>query len=86
MISSPCPSRPEKTQIAVDGADQRHRDFRFENTLTDQHGDDVRLKKSAYVEVTFTEDPESLINAIGEDIRLNRISPEKRHRKLAEAT
>jgi hypothetical protein len=58
IIPSPRPSQPEKAQIAVDGADQRHRDIRFENTLTDQHGDDVKLKKGAYVEVTVTEDPE----------------------------
>jgi len=59
IISSPRPSQPEKAQIAVDGADQRHRDLRFENTLTDEHGDDVKLKKGADVEVTVTEDPET---------------------------
>ena len=54
IISSPRPSQPEKAQIVVDGADQRYRDLRFENTLTDEHGDDVRLKKGAHVEVTVT--------------------------------
>jgi hypothetical protein len=54
IISSPRPSQPEKAQIAVDGADHRHRDLRIENTLTDEHGDDVRLKKGAHVEVTVT--------------------------------
>ena len=58
IIPSPRPSQPEKVQIAIDGADQRHRDLRFENTLTDEHGDDVKLKKGAHVEVTVTEDPE----------------------------
>ena len=48
------PSQPEKAQIAVDRADQGHRKLRIENTLTDEHGDDVRLKKGAYVEVTVT--------------------------------
>jgi hypothetical protein len=52
IISSRPPSQPEKAQIAVDGADHRHRDLRIENTLTDEHGDDVRLKKGAHVEVT----------------------------------
>src|ERR1700719_196203 len=42
IIPSPRPSQPEKAQIAVDGADRRHRDLRFENTLTDEHGDDVK--------------------------------------------
>ena len=58
IIPSPRPSQPEKAQIAVDGADRRYRDLRFENTLTDEHGDDGKLKKGAHVDVTITEDPE----------------------------
>jgi len=50
-------SQPEKAQIAVDGADQGYRDLRIENTLTDEHGDDVKLKKGAHVEVTVTAEP-----------------------------
>jgi hypothetical protein len=53
-ISARPPSQPEKAQIAVDGADHRHRDLRIENTLTDEHGDDVKLKKGAHVVVTVT--------------------------------
>jgi hypothetical protein len=56
IISSPRPSQPEKAQITVDGPDHGHRDLRIENTLTDEHGDDVRLKKGAHVEVTVTAD------------------------------
>ncbi len=52
IIPSPRPSQPEKAQIAVDGADQRYRDLRIENTLTDEHGGDVRLEKGTRVEVT----------------------------------
>jgi hypothetical protein len=48
------PREIEKAQIAVEGADHRYRDLRIENTLTDEHGDDVRLKKGAHVEVTVT--------------------------------
>ena len=48
------PTQPEKAQITVDGADHQHRDLRIENTLTDEHGDDVKLKKGAHVEVTVT--------------------------------
>jgi hypothetical protein len=58
IIPSTRPSQPEKAQIAVHGADQPHRDLRFENTLTDEHGDDVKLKKGAHVAVTVTEDSE----------------------------
>jgi hypothetical protein len=54
IIPSPRPSQPEKAQIAVDGADRRHRDLRIANALTDEDGDDVRLKKGAHVEVTVT--------------------------------
>jgi len=50
-------NQSEKAQIAVDGADKRHRDLRIENTLTDEHGDDVKLKKGAHVDVTVTAEP-----------------------------
>ncbi len=52
IVPARSPSQPEKAQIAVDGADHTHRDLRIENTLTDEHGDDVKLKKGAHVEVT----------------------------------
>jgi hypothetical protein len=52
IIPSSRPSQSEKAQIAVDGRDQRFRNLRIENTLTDENGDDVRLKKGARVEVT----------------------------------
>ena len=54
IIPSPRPSQPEKAQIVVDGADYRYRDLRIENTLTDEHGDDVRLIKGAHVKLTVT--------------------------------
>ena len=54
IIPSARPSQPEKAQIAVDGADRGFRDLRIGNTLTDEHGDDVSLKKGAHVEVTVT--------------------------------
>jgi len=54
IILSRRPSQPGKAQIAVDGAVNRNRDLRIENILTDEHGDEVRLKKGAQVEVTVT--------------------------------
>ena len=54
IVPSSRPSRPEQAQIAVDGAEPRHRDLRIENALIDEHGDDVKLKKGAHVEVTVT--------------------------------
>jgi hypothetical protein len=54
IIPSLHTSQPEKAQIAVDGADHRYRALRIENTLTDEHGDDVRLKEGAHVDVTVS--------------------------------
>jgi len=48
------PNQPEKAQIVIHGADHKYRDLRIENTLTDENGDDVRLKKGSPVEVTVT--------------------------------
>ena len=44
--------QPEKAQIGVERAARRHRSLRIENTLTDENGDEVKLKKGAHVEVT----------------------------------
>jgi len=59
IIPPPRPSQPGKAQITVDGADHNYRDLRIENTLTDEHGDDVKLKEGAHVEVTVTAEPET---------------------------
>ncbi|MGA2985038.1 MAG: hypothetical protein ABSG32_14595 [Terriglobia bacterium] len=53
IVPSPRPSQPEKAQIAVANADPRYRDLRIENTLSDEYGEDVKLKKGAHVEVTI---------------------------------
>ena len=52
IISPPGPSQPEKAQIAVYGADRLYRELRIENLLTDENGDDAKLKKGAHVDVT----------------------------------
>jgi hypothetical protein len=49
-------SKPEKIQIAVDLPESRYREIRIENSLTDEHGDEVRLKKGDQVQVTVTDD------------------------------
>jgi hypothetical protein len=59
LIPSPGPSQPEEAQIAVDGPDHRYRDLRIENALTNEHGEDVKLKKGAHVEVTVTAQPKT---------------------------
>jgi anti-sigma B factor antagonist len=52
IIESPHPSVPERAEIVLQGADELYQEIRIENTLTDEHGDEVRLKKGAHVEVT----------------------------------
>jgi len=52
IVPSPRPGQPEKAQIAVDGADRLYRVLRIDNTLADENGDDVKLKKGAHVEIT----------------------------------
>ena len=52
IIPSPRLSKPEKVQISVGEADRLYRNLRIKNTLIDEHGDDVKLKKGAHVEVT----------------------------------
>jgi hypothetical protein len=57
IVPSRGPSPPEKAQIAVKEADHGYQDLRIENTLNDENGDDVRLKKGAHVDVTVTAEP-----------------------------
>ena len=52
IVQSPNPSIPEKAEISVQGAEELYQEIRIENTLTDEQGDEVRLKKGALVEVT----------------------------------
>jgi len=56
IIAPSRPSEPEKAQIAVEGAKRPHRDLRVESTLTDEHGDDAKLKKGSHVEITVTDE------------------------------
>jgi co-chaperonin GroES (HSP10) len=58
IIPSQGQKKPEKAKIVVDHADPRHRDLQIENALSDKHGDDVKLKKGAHVELTIKAEPE----------------------------
>lgn len=57
------PSEPEKAQISVEGADELYQEIRIENSLTDENGDSVRLKKGAQVEVTVAAEPKAVVPA-----------------------
>ncbi len=67
LIPAPGPTLPEKAQIAIKGADRGYRDLRIENTLTDEPGDDVKLKKGAHVDVTVTAEPKTLTASTNKD-------------------
>jgi anti-sigma B factor antagonist len=59
IIEPPYPGLPEKAEIAIEGADDLYQEIRIDNTLTDKHGDIVRLKEGAEVEVTVEAEPEA---------------------------
>ena len=45
LMGSRRPREPEKAQIVVDESCHQDGNLRMENTLVDEHGDDVSLKK-----------------------------------------
>ncbi len=53
IVKSPHPSRPDKAQISVEGADELYREIRIDNTLQDVTGESVELKPGAEVDVTI---------------------------------
>ena len=60
IIRSPFPNEPEKAEIAVEGADDLYKEIRIENTLVDEEGNEVRLKRGAQVEVTIEAEPKDV--------------------------
>jgi len=67
IIPSRRRSQPEKAQIGVDKAARRYRNLRIENSLTDENGDEVKLKKGAHVEVTIAAEGETSTAKIMQD-------------------
>ena len=52
IVESEGPNEPEKAEISVEGGDPLYQEIRIENSLTDENGNEVRLKKGAEVDVT----------------------------------
>ena len=52
IIEPASPSDTEKAEISIEGADSLYKEIRIENTLTDENGNEVRLKRGADVDVT----------------------------------
>jgi hypothetical protein len=62
IITPPDPSEPKKAQINIqEGADPLYKEIRIENSLTDEHGNEVKLKEGARVEVTVEANPSGII-------------------------
>jgi hypothetical protein len=61
IIKSPVRDEPEKAQIAVEGADPLYREIRIENKLTDENGEEAKLKPGAEVEVTIAADVHAIV-------------------------
>jgi predicted DNA-binding antitoxin AbrB/MazE fold protein len=59
IIKPLVPSEPEKVQIGIEGADDLYREIRIENALTDEHGEEVRLKEGAQVDVNIEADSDA---------------------------
>jgi hypothetical protein len=53
-------AEPEKIQISVDGCDELYSELRVENTLKNESGDSVTLKRGAHIEVTINADADAL--------------------------
>ena len=49
-------SEPEKAQISVEGADHLYREIRIDNNMTNENGDEVKLKQGAHVAVKLEAD------------------------------
>ena len=69
IIKSPDPSEPEKAQISVQGGDPLYQEIRIENSLTDENGDEVSLKRGAHVEVTVEAAAEDTTLKIDEKVQ-----------------
>jgi len=51
---------PETAQISIDG-EPGYRKLRVENSLTDEHGDEVKLEKGGRVAVTVTAEEKCMV-------------------------
>jgi hypothetical protein len=72
IIPSKNSHKPEKAQIAVNKSEHGHRNIRIKNELTDEHGDEVKLKKGAHVDVTVAAEPKYLNVSIEDKPRSTR--------------
>lgn len=60
IITSRVSSEPEKAQISFDRAHDLYKELRIENTLSDEGGNEVRLKRGATVEIPVEAEPQAV--------------------------
>lgn len=53
-------TEPEMIQISVAGCDELYSELRVENTLKNESGDSVTLKRGAHIEVTINADSDAV--------------------------
>lgn len=63
IIQFRTPRLRETAQISIKG-EPRYRELRVENSLTDEHGDEVKLTKGDQVEVTVTAGKRMLVEKL----------------------
>ena len=59
IIPAVYPNEPDKAQISIEGAEDLYREIRVPNTLQDENGEEVALKKGAEVDVTIEADADA---------------------------
>jgi hypothetical protein len=57
------PSQSERADISIEEAQPPSQSLRIENMLTDENGDEVRLKKGAHVDITITDETQARRNS-----------------------
>jgi hypothetical protein len=56
IIKPPHPSMPEKAEVEIHEADHLYKEIRIDNVLEDEHGNKVKLKEDAPVDITVEAD------------------------------
>jgi hypothetical protein len=58
-VIKPVANEPEKVEIEVDEAEDLYREIRIENVVTDENGEQARLKPGAKVDVVVEADSDA---------------------------
>jgi hypothetical protein len=59
VIKPVVPGEPEKAQIDIEEGDDLYREIRIENVVTDENGEQARLKPGAKVDVVVEADSDA---------------------------